>query len=369
MPRSRKGEASDVAIEGRLRCLARTSRSICPALLTTDTDFLGVVQEIVGMGREMVVLVPQGRTSSMRKYELAGARVLPMQGRGNGPKVRAQLHAHGGGSVEMTDPWAAPQVSEDDREEPSAFLQSLDYRDERGYLVQSVAKFWFTHRLGPVTVFPVPQGCAETFQLVRKAGAEASWVRYKDNLAYFLPVTGSSKKTLKKIDEFGGMVARQIFKGGGPFVIHDSPDMVAQALSMMGYLDYKLNADVAEAMLTFVNMPENKLKLRKYCDALPSFEDTISDVSEKLRRAFLSHGTDGLWRLAPKDAEVRKELCKQGLLTSEASTKSAVLQAMIKFARQHKLPEMRSYNGYLFRILHHMGTSDPSRVGTVEFKV
>ena len=246
-------------------------------------------------------------------------------------------------------------------------LWNSQNRDERGYLMPSVAKFWFMHRLGPVTVFPAQQGCAETIQFVRQAGAEAPWLRYRNNLAFLLPTTSSSKKTRKILDEFGGLKPKRIFRGGGPFIIHDSPDMVVQALSMMGYLDYKSNADVAEAMLTFVNMPENKHRLRKYCDALPSSEDTISDVSEKLRQAFLSHGTDGQWRLAPKDAEVRKELCKQGLLTSEASTKSAVLQAMIKFARRHKLSEMRSYNGYLLRILHHMNKSSPTRAGLVEF--
>ncbi|CAE7411415.1 unnamed protein product [Symbiodinium natans] len=106
VPRSKNGEASDLAIEERLRCLARTSRSVCPALLTTDTDFLGVVQDIVEMGREMVLLVPQGAVSSWRKYELSGARVLLLESgrtKQNGPKVRAQLHANGGGTVELTE--------------------------------------------------------------------------------------------------------------------------------------------------------------------------------------------------------------------------------------------------------------------------
>ena len=225
------------------------------------------------------------------------------------------------------------------------------------------------HRLGDLTAFPLQCGLAETLEYVRKASATAPWKHYRNNLAYFLPISSTSRRTQKKMNEYGGTTARQIFKGGGPFVINDSPDMVEQALSMMGYLDYKLNADVAEAMLTFVNVPDNKLNLRKRCDALPLPGDSASSVLAKLRRAFLSHATDGQWRVAPKDTEVRKELVKQGFLIDPALPRSSVLVAMRKFARRYNLPEMRSYNGYLLRVLHHMYNSDPNRTGTVEFQI
>ena len=371
IPRSKRVEAVDVAIADRLLHLAKRE-GICPALLTSDIDYVEAIQAIVKMGRQILVLVPQGAKSSIREFEMAGARVLPLLDREwskRGPKIRAILHAHGGGSVKTAEPWVGSPVDPSDYEELDVFLKSQKYRADRGHLAPSIAKFWFMHRLGDLTVFPVQCGCAATLQFVRKANSEAPWKLYNNNLAYFLPIASQSRKSAKILSEYGGMTARRIFCGGGPFVINDSPDMVEQALSMMGYLDYKLNADVAEAMLTFVNIPENKLNLRKYCDALPSPDDSASSVLAKLRRAFLSHATRGQWRLAPKDTEVRKELVKQGLLQDPTVSRSLVLGAMRKLARRYNLPEMRSYNGYLFRLLHHMYNSDPSRTGTVEFKV
>ena len=371
IPRSTTGEVSDAAIVQRLRCLARSTEDVWLALMTADTDFVDEVRSILAQGRHMVVFVGHGAVSSVQKYESTGARVLQLcagQAKGTGPKVRAILHAHGGGNVEMAEPWDSSDGDSAEVNELIQLLHLLGYRGERGYLVQSIAKFWFMHRLRALTVFPELCACLQLQRLLQGASAEAPWMPYRNKLAFFLPVAQAPRKTQRKINEYGGMSARRIYKGGGPFVIQDSEDMVAQALSMMGYLDYKCNDDLAEAMLTFVNMPENKLALRKYCDALPSPDDTVSVVAAKLRQAFLSHGTSGRWRLAPKDTQVRKELCKRGFLADVSSPQTSVLQAMARFARDRNLPEMRTYNGNLLRILHYINRSDPSRVGTVEFK-
>ena len=175
----------------------------------------------------------------------------------------------------------------------------------------SVAKFWFTHRLGRLTTYPSQCGCNQAYQLIQKPRTGTQWMPYRNNLAFFLPVT-SSLKTQTTLRTYGGLVAAQVYRGGGPFVLTDSFDMVARALSKMCYLDTDFNSDVAEAMMVFVNTPENKLALRKLCGALPSADDTSAEVEPMLRQAFLSHATSGQWRLAPKDVAVRKELCKTG---------------------------------------------------------
>ena len=141
VPRGTNVEAVDVAISDRLLYLAE-NKNICLALLTTDVDFVVAVQTILALGSQIVVLIPEGAASSIRTYELAGARVLPLprifQG---GPKVRAILHAHGGGSVKKAEPWVYAAHDSADFEELSEFLQLLKYRTDRGHLEPSIAKF------------------------------------------------------------------------------------------------------------------------------------------------------------------------------------------------------------------------------------
>ena len=60
----------------------------------------------------------------------------------------------------------------------------------------------------------------------------------------------STKTTLR---EYGGKTQKQVFEGGGPFMIKDSASRVAQALQRIGYLDEVYNSDLPEALLLFVN--------------------------------------------------------------------------------------------------------------------
>ena len=92
-------------------------------------------------------------------------------------------------------------------------------------------------------------------------------------------------------------------------------------------------------------------------------------MEQKLRHAFLSNYTDAQWVVAPKDAEVRKTLCKNGFLKSMEATQAKVLQAMQSFVRSRGLQEMHSYNGLAFTIQQHIGKADPNRVGNIQFRV
>ena len=148
-------------------------------------------------------------------------------------------------------------------------------------------------------------------------------------------------------------------------MLKDSSDMVLQALRNLGYMDEDMNSDMQEAMLVFINMPDNQYKLRKQLDALPTLEDTAAEVKEKLRYAFLSHLTDGRWRTAPKDTYVRDHLCKQGFLSSSKATSTDVFLAMAEYSVKHHLPEMKTYNGYVFRIRDSLEQNN-TKTGTVE---
>ena len=148
-------------------------------------------------------------------------------------------------------------------------------------------------------------------------------------------------------------------------MLKDSEGMVPHALTQLGYLDDEMNADVLEAMLVFVNIADNRNALRKQVGVLPTLGDSPAEVEEKLRHAFLSHLTDGQWRTAPKDGDVRKLLRDKGFLDSANTTRQDVFQAMAEFARQHRLPKMKTYGGYAFRI-RSATSSNSNRVATIE---
>ena len=371
VPRSAAGEASDVAIERKLRDLAQSMDDVCVALLTADTDFVDALVNVTACGKEVLVFIPQATRWSAGTYRRAGVQVQLVRDQHKfdrpGPKVRAVLCEDGHGTVQFAGSWKHPD--HETSPELLQLLQDLGYYDQGGYFAPSIAKFGFVNNLTPLTVFPAQCGCQELHRYaIQSPGRPRSWKPYRTKLGFFLPVSSPRSATREKLRKYGSMLSNQVYNGGGPFLIKDSADMVARALRKMGYLDDDFNADLPEAMLVFANMPQNKRRLRKECCAQPAPTDTASDVNRKLRGAFLSAATDGKWRIAPKDAAVRRELFKQGFLTEVAAPQVAVQKAMKAFSRSRHLQEMRSYNGYVFQIQRYMTPSDPSRTGMVEFR-
>ena len=91
--------------------------------------------------------------------------------------------------------------------------------------MQSVAKFWFNNHLGPLTVYPSQAACAEAHTVLQATDRRTPWGSYRDDLAFVLPISTHGSKTRRKCEEYGGMAARRVFKGGGPFMIKDSEGM------------------------------------------------------------------------------------------------------------------------------------------------
>ncbi|CAE7318076.1 unnamed protein product [Symbiodinium necroappetens] len=295
-----EGEEVDEIILERLSSEAQKADGACLALLAADTGYVDLVREIVSAKREIVVCVPRGAVSSVQAYQETGARVLPLGRIQEGPKVRAFLDPDGSGRVEMAEPWIAARREDQAAAELTSFLQEWGYRGERGYLVPSVAKFWFAHDLGRLTVFPAQAGCAAAYQKIKDASPGTSWMEYRNDLAFFLPVGKQDKFHDEQVNtQFGNQKAKSVYNGGGPFMIRDSENMVLEVLRRLGYLDEELNNDFSQAVDTFVRMPENKYWLRKNCKAMPVPTDTKEQVIAKLRRAFLSNDTSGQWRVGP----------------------------------------------------------------------
>ena len=363
VPRS-DGEANDSALMARLAELADESHRRHIALLVQDNGFLAAVQDASSKA-DLEVFVPSRKFNVLRRYEEAGARVRSLEAvRDSSPKIRAILHTDGTGSVQFADPYIScdntAQV-----EHVRGFLQGLAF-DDGSYLVHAAAKFWLRNALGPLAVFPQQCATQAVHEITRQRAGER-WKKYGKRLAFVIPKT-SPGGTSMQVNRYGSVLARRIFRGGGPFIVPDTPDLTGSVLRRLGYLDDSLNSNLAEAMLVFTNMSDNKHCLRKL-DMLPSPDETAQEVQEKLRIAFLSHETAGLWQKAPMDGRVRQVLQQHGLLDSaDKACKAEVFRAMQTYAGT-RLPPSRTYNGYVWQILSQLTLSNPLRTPAVRFKI
>ncbi|CAE7587377.1 unnamed protein product [Symbiodinium sp. CCMP2456] len=366
---SRVGEANDDVID---RAIRTCDKGQSLALLTSDLDFSEAIKDATDTGKRVVVFVPSKMLTVIERFRRMGVEVEALPRRVSVfPRVRAILRADGNGHVQLGDECRL-QTNTDTAEACKNMLGDLGYfsptagEREWEYLVHSTTKFWLTNELGSITVFPPSIGITQVLDQMRGSGSK-SWRRYSDNMAFFLRKSATDRRLTSKtqIRKFGTGVAKALFMGGGPFLLNDSTNLVYEALRRLGYMDNDMNTNLREAMLVFVNVPSHKHKLRKQLDSLPTETDTAAEVEDKLRHAFLSHLTDGQWRLPRRDVEIRKRLRKEGFLADTKAARRDVFGGMVKYARRHQLPEMKTYNGYVFRLLYHMDSS-PNKTGAIE---
>ena len=362
---SAQGEANDEAIVQECLAFERCHSKVSVSLLVSDNGYLESVREMCKRGSAVTVLIPATDMSIIRRYRLAGLHVIALKSQGDRfISVRAILQQHGSGQVELAEPCPVRDVV-DDMELCTSFLRDLGYvEEEREFLSHAAAKFWRTNNLGALVVYPQQLTIEETCRIA-SVHKGRRWLRHSEKLAMVIPIASAGAASKKDVQKYGSGLAKQVFQGGGPFMLPDSEDIVRQALTKLAYLDGNMNADLAEAMLVFANAPHNQYQLRKNLNLLPAAEDSVQDVQEKLRQAFQSHLSSGRWRFAPKDTVVRHLLFKDGLLSSKRAKAGDVFLAMAKHAKLHGLPKMKTYNGYVFRILRALDSS-PTSTGTVE---
>ncbi|CAE7360338.1 unnamed protein product, partial [Symbiodinium sp. CCMP2456] len=329
------GEANDEQMMADLRLLtcstarSATSAGLAIAVLTSDTDFLETLAFATGLGIDTMVLIPQRHVNTAQAYRGKGFQVMPILQRENcSPKVRAILHGDGGGSVRIDSPCSFGDY------DPATLHQLLQNRGVKGVKSET-------------------------------------WQRYHDNLAFVLPCAarrGGSKASALRI--YGSLRDRQIYQGGGPFMLRSSEELVPRVLQRLGYLDQDLNGSLAEAILVFVNTNYNKGTLRKM-DLLPKVSDSADLAAKKLHEAFTSTASPGIWQVVPSDRFLRQLLQKRGFMDNLDADPEELLKAMERYAEDAQLPRMESYNGYAFRIKQSLQelSSDPSRTGVIEFEL
>ena len=354
-------EPNDKAIQAAMRAFATRDKVVCIALVTRDKDFVDLMVELQDLGTSMVVLIPEDMHQVIRQYRYSKVPILKLPATKLGTPVRAVLDTNGDGSVHMADPYTSFDNSAK-AIEVMTYLKELHFRAEKGYLIQSIAKFWFVNRLGSLIVFPPQLATLSAYDVMQSEFDDAE--SYSGDLAFFLPVCKPGKNTQACRQIYGSTVARQIFKGGGPFMLQDSADLAADALRRLGYLDDDLNYDLAEALFCFINAPLNKQLLRK-SGFLPPSGATKHDVVKKIRAAFLSHDHSGQWNIRTQQNSVTRALIKllqsANLIGNADYGPTEVMEAMKIFSDQHGLPKMHTFNGLAVRILRSLKASPDQR--------
>lgn len=356
VPRGSDGlsEPNDEAIQRALRAFS-TRDVACVALLTSDKGFVDPIRELQTSGTSSMVLVPENKYGVVRAFDDANIKILKLGAAElTGPRVRAVLDHNGDGSVHLAEPYKAFDNTAN-AVRVMAFLKDLGFRGDDHYLPPAAAKFWFANRLGSLTVFPAQLATISVHEVMQVQSHAYDY--YSEDLAFVLPVSSLGRNTNACRQEYGSTLARRIFKGGGPFILQDSPDLTAQTLRRLGYLDDDLNDDLGEALFCFVNAATNKQTLRRL-GFLPSSGARSSEVCEKLRAAFLSHDSNGQWQFIRKDeasmSYVLRLLQKDKVLANVEYSRSEVFVAMKMYAELYKLPEMQTFNGLAVRIRQSM---------------
>ena len=305
-----------------------------------------------------------------------GLEVLPLKMPDRiGTRVRAILHADGSGSVELSENYVLPETyAIDTSRRIIEILKNLGYLEEgnSGFLLPACAKFWYENQLGSLTVFPELQSRVEVYELLESSspcGGQAL-----RELAFILPASYNDRRgeeyEKKKVEIYGARLGYNIFKGGGPFILEDSPDLAEEALRKLGYIDDDLNDDVYEAMLCFMNAYQNKYMLRKG-GLLPCPTDSAREVAQKLRQALLSNKVKGRWQSMRRNWGLRRrivtELEEAKILSENGSHSQAeILEAMRIYRAKEGLPHMRTFNGLAWRMQRHL-IKNPFVRGEVEF--
>ncbi|CAE7816198.1 ANKRD50, partial [Symbiodinium necroappetens] len=328
VPRRTLGEATDSAVQERLQ-LQRSTSTGCIALFTSDFGFADVLVQMMEDGKTVLVLIPSSCRAVIRQFRSIGVPLLELKLElVRRPKVRALLHQDGSGHVRLTGALRAPLDNSRDVEFCEEFLRALGYvcKNNREHLSHATAKFWLANGLGSLIVYP-PVCAVKAVCAVAKSYSGRRWVERGDTgeAAFLLPKPAPGKPSNTQLKIYGSTEARRVFKGGGPFVLPDSENLVPKVLRRLGYVDDSLNSDLAEARMVFVNAPDNRYALRKQ-GLLPVLTTAGSHVDNILREAFLSHLSSGHWRFRPR-------MIKCGNFSAERVIRPLTLQQNPMYSR------------------------------------
>lgn len=366
-------EPNDDAIVAKMQTLASSRRGECIALLTSDKGFAQIINQLMSDKQQsFLVLVPSFRVVVADFYRQKGIPVFALPFDGRCPKIRAILDVHGNGTVEFGEAFEESACRDECQVMYSSWENLLKaqgcsaaFSSSEGYPIQRMTKFWFANGLG--YLLPVFPAALAAFALDRVIRQEPrTWLSDTQSLAYVLPVSSLPAPTKSILATYGSRRSCSVHRGGGPFMLKDSDDLVAQALRKLGYLDDYWNTDLTEALNCFWNATLNKHKLRKLDMLIDPLE--ASSAAAKLRIALLSDMNDGLWqRGGTCTSDAVNILRSEGLLPegSEAPAMDDIWCALKTYTRVHRLSDMKTLNALAAHVVAHNKRHDPHRRGKI----
>lgn len=365
-------EPNDHAIISEMQKCARSPDRECIALMTSDKGFAEDIRQLMSDQQPFMALIPDFLSTVVKFYKEKGIPVFLLPYEERPPKVRAILHADGNGTVELGEAFeesanlAQCQAMYDSWE---GLLEaqgcSALFSSSEGYPIQRIAKFWFANGLGSVPVFPAVLASIALDNTLQQEARK--WISSTESLAYILPVSSFVSLTKSGLATYGSRNACSVFRGGGPFMLHDSDEMVMQALRKLGYLDDLWNTDLTEALSCFWNTGQNKHKLRKLGIAIGRFE-TTAGAAAKLRAVLLSDGNDGRWqRGGTRTPDAITILKSVNILPrdSEAPSMGDIWCGLKTYAHVHQLPVTKTFNALAVQVVAHSKRQDPHRRGKI----
>ncbi|CAK0840214.1 unnamed protein product [Prorocentrum cordatum] len=325
-----------------------------------EADFVYLAECLRSWGHRVLILLPEGQHRRLAAtFEEARAEVafyVPRGGYTGRGKFKAVLHSSGEGSIEEASADDYSQSELFDTTEVMNMMIDLGYAEsDADPLVPALAKFFVTHKLGSLTVWPSPCAYAQTEAALAENRAR-TWTRNRRDQVFVFPQAARSAK----VDRYGSRLCGAIAKGGGPFVIQDSPDLVTRVLTRLGYCHPDSDASLDEAIDVFFEVGMNRSNMAALGHPTPPHAARRSRAG-LLHTLLASSRSSGAWQTAPSDRAVRRLLESAGRLPGAGrASRGQVLAAMRSYAAQRELPPRRSYVGLVHEILKHQRSADPS---------
>ncbi|CAE8635995.1 unnamed protein product [Polarella glacialis] len=257
---------NDIEIAMQAACLASSRTAGCIALLVNDQDFLLVAKRLRSMQQRVMVLLPRGQAAGLaRAFEEQEAKVVWLdldETEPRRPTRKAILKPDGSGLIVPMSGREDMRINEE-LLELFTFLQRLGYlEDGQDPLMPAIAKCLYANNLGPVTVWPLQ--CAQNeFKDIIASAAGKVWLKHPGNFAFVLP-QGNQRGSKHHVVTYGTVCCKAVAEGEGPFILHDSAQLVEELLTRLGYLDSCLNPDVEEAFGLFCSKTANKRALNEF---------------------------------------------------------------------------------------------------------
>jgi len=226
------------------------------------------------------------------------------------PKMRVILHSHGNSTVEPHTMDSNPCL---DHSLVSKKMQELGYlSDAEDPLIPPLAKFYHVNSLGPMTIWP--PHCLGEAQRLLKANSDRDWKSNPWDLVFVFPRV-LSNKTKTELKKYGTASCSSHVRGGGPFLLKDSAELVSIVLRRLGFIDDALNANIHEAIDVFCGQTMNKRSLQGLgLSHLHRY--SLPTKNALLHGALTSPRAHGHWQVAPVDTMVRQHLVSRSAISS-----------------------------------------------------